>query len=675
MFLNFYDQRSVKLLQAISNSKSCGEYLITENIILGEKNFFKGKHIRICRYIFISIFVTSFLLSHSAAATNSPNSSQQKANLVLLSVSAHPDDEDGAALTYYTHVKNVKSYSIFYTRGEGGQNVTGPELYTELGEMRTEETLAASKILGTQIYFLNFQDFGFSKTAKETFRMWSRKDSVLSQIVYMIRALKPDVIITNHDTITTLPYRQHGNHQVVGITIYDAFNKAADPSYHPEQFHNGIAPWQIKKLYFRILQESKMKKDPLVTIPINVKYGTETIQQIAWDGLKKHRTQGMDKLDFGNLPDAFKQPVYQLIRSDRKYPYDPHDLFSGIKPSERKIGFISREYTANLKPLSIYVSPKFSLLRQNNNVSLNKVSYVIDSFNRTRSKLPITLYVYLGGYNILIKRFVLSDSERSHLSVSLQFPAKHKANDSLTFAVLPKKSFPGLKFQRAMAYLRSVTASFSQSDYIGLVNTYDNTLQQTFDAFGVKYKILDSTGLASENLNKFTTIILDIRGYLYRHDLIKYNDRILDYVRNGGNVVSFYNRPLEWNEHGFAPYPIDITEERVTDENQPVTILDPTNRLFHYPNQISTSDWNGWVQERNIYLPDDDTAKTSSKYVRLLAMSDEDETEPSTSLLWTKYGKGTYVYCALALYRQIKTLNDGGMKLFFNLISQPKNSK
>ena len=649
---------------------------------LAELRFFRKWRYFVQKYF--CLFVAAMSLSFCPAIFNESRAADPKGNLVLMCVSAHPDDEDGATLAYYTHTKDMKGYSIFYTRGEGGQNVTGSELYKELGEMRTEETLAASKILGTQIYFLNFPDFGFSKTAKETFRKWGGVDSVLARIVYMIRALKPDVVITHHDTITTLPYRQHGNHQAVGITIYEAFDKAADPSYHPEQFRHGVTPWQIKKLFFRVLRKSQLKEDSLVSIPVDTKYGLETIQQIAWDALKMHRTQGMDKLDFSKLPHVFNQPVYQLIRGDKKYPYDPHDLFSGIKPSIRRTSTIPEIYTANLKPLSIYVSPEYSLETNSTKGRSILRTYTIDTFNRTDAALPITMYVYFDRHNILINHFVLSrrdvfgpDSDEDHLEVRLNLPDYGGTLDSISFAALPrpKRGLPGLWFQRYVVYLKSVPASFASSDNVGLINTYDNTLQQTFDAFGVKYQILDSTYLASENLNEFTTIILDLRAYLYRHDLVKYNDKILDYVKDGGNVVCFYDRPPEWNGLSYAPYPIEITDERVTEEDQPVTILDPASKLFHYPNRIVASDWNGWVQERNIYLPSGDTTKTSIKYERLLAMSDEDETEPSTSLLWAEYGKGTYIYCSLALYRQVKILNDGGVKLLFNLISQPRDSE
>src|SRR5258707_8258616 len=122
-----------------------------------------------------------------------------KGSLVLMCLSAHPDDEDGAALAYYAKLKGVKTYSLFATRGEGGQNEIGSELYEDLGILRTKETEAAAKILGSEIYFLGFPDFGYSKTAKETFAKWGGRDSVEARLGYFIRAPQPDLIITNHD--------------------------------------------------------------------------------------------------------------------------------------------------------------------------------------------------------------------------------------------------------------------------------------------------------------------------------------------------------------------------------------------------------------------------------------------------------------------------------------------
>ncbi len=625
-------------------------------------------------YISVLIIVITALFFNSSLRAGPEKQHSIRRGLVLMSLSAHPDDEDGATIAYYTHIRHIKTYEIFYTRGEGGQDVIGSQLYKELGEIRSEETLAAAHILGGKVYFLGFVDFGYSKTAKETFRMWGGNDNVLQRIVYMIRALKPDVIITNHDTITTLPYRQHGNHQVVGITAYEAFTKAADPNYHPEQFGNGIGPWQVKKLYFRVLRKSQLDQDSLVSIPVDEKSGGKTIREIAWDALKKHRTQGMDRLNFHNIPEVFRQPVYKLILSNKKYPYNPHDLFSGIKPSVRPPVKLPEKYAIVLKPFSIFVHPKYSLIRVPPS-SDQRLHFSIDTYNHTGIPLYVGIFVSEGKKKLFDEHTELGPKIRDKVKLTVDVAADAQPEDSIRFDVVPltRKKIPGLGRSSDIAYLRRVTARFDTSDYIGLVHTYDNTLQETFNTFGVRYVLLDSAGLASGDLSKFTTIILDIRGYLKRHDLVRYNRRILDYVKNGGNVVCFYNRPPEWNGHDYAPYPIFVTRRRVTEETQPVTVLDPDNSLFHHPNEILPADWNGWVQERNIYLPSGDTSLTSPKYERLLAMSDEDQHEPSTSLLEAKYGKGTYIYTSLSLYRQVKNLNNGGVKLLFNLISRTRH--
>jgi hypothetical protein len=145
----------------------------------------------------------------------------------------------------------------------------------------------------------------------------------------------------------------------------------------------------------------------------------------------------------------------------------------------------------------------------------------------------------------------------------------------------------------------------------------------------------------------------------------------MDFTNNGGNLLVFYNKPTDW-DYGLqvSPYPIFITNERVTEEDAAITVLKPDHPFFNEPNEINDNDWNGWVQERNVYLPSDDINKTSPKFQRLLSMNDEDDPVPSTSLLFANFGKGTYTYCSLALYRQLKIFNEGASKLFLNMISR-----
>jgi LmbE family N-acetylglucosaminyl deacetylase len=505
---------------------------------------------------------------------------QPQPTRVLMNLSAHPDDEDGATQAYYTKLFGVKTYSVFYTRGEGGQNEIGTELYDDLGVLRTRETLAAGAIQGSDVLFLNCKDFGFSKTAKETFQMWGGKDAVLARVVYAIRRLRPDVIMTNHDTITVKPNRQHGNHQAVGITAYEAFEKAADPTYHAEQLTNGVTTWQVKKLFFRAFRGAT---GPSV-VELNGEQKTpdgKTVNEIAIAALAKHRTQGMDKINFATIPPWFRKRQYVLGRSDKAYPFSATDLFSGIEQEARTVMY------DGLQADAIFATP----LGSSGQAALNDVK-------------PETMQPFI-----------------------------------------PKNV------------------------RIGLVKTYDDTVEETLKKFRIPYTLLDSSALATTDFSRFTTLVLDLRAYFYRTDLVRYNDRVLKFAADGGNVVVFYHKTGDWNRDKFAPYPIEITSERVTEETAAVQVLEPTSPLLK---NISAEDWNGWVQERSLYLPASDTGKTSARYARLLAMSDEDETQPPTSLLAARTGKGTYVYCSLALYRQIKILNTGGLKLFFNLIGQPR---
>ncbi len=204
----------------------------------------------------------------------------------VMCVAAHPDDEDGSTLTILRRKYGIHTVSLFSTFGEGGQNAVGPELYEELGVIRARETMAASEVQGSEPHFLGFRDFGFSKSAEETFRAWGEKE-VLRRMVLQIRLLRPDVIITNHDTASG-----HGHHQATGRTVIAAVDAAADPQQFPEQLAQA-GTWQVKRLFVRSRGEAAagaqiITLDPNETDPVR---GTTYAQQ-ALAGLHKHATQG-----------------------------------------------------------------------------------------------------------------------------------------------------------------------------------------------------------------------------------------------------------------------------------------------------------------------------------------------------------------------------------------------
>jgi LmbE family N-acetylglucosaminyl deacetylase len=217
----------------------------------------------------------------------------------VMCVAAHPDDEDGATLTVLRRKHGVHTVTVFSTFGEGGQNAVGPELYEELGAIRTRETIEASNVQGSEPHFLGLRDFGFSKSADEALRVWG-KEEALRRLVLQIRTLRPDVIITNHDTVSG-----HGHHQATGRLVLEAFDAAADPSRFPEQLRDqGLTVWQPQRLYVRFsfeggaqakaAEEDATRKGLIVTVDPNERDTVRglTYAEQALRALQRHATQG-----------------------------------------------------------------------------------------------------------------------------------------------------------------------------------------------------------------------------------------------------------------------------------------------------------------------------------------------------------------------------------------------
>ena len=231
----------------------------------------------------------------------------------VMCVAAHPDDEDGSTLTILRRKYGVHTVSLFSTFGEGGQNAVGPELYEELGVIRAKETMAAAKVQGSEPHFLGLRDFGFSKSAEEAFRAWGEKEA-LRRMVLEIRRLRPDVVITNHDTVSG-----HGHHQATGRLILQAFDAAADPKQFPEQL-NEAAVWQPQRLFVRGFRGPQAGTSPTdsnnqgVTIDPNEMdpiRGTTYAQQ-ALAALQQHATQGPWPKSIG--PNGGRIIRYNLVR-------------------------------------------------------------------------------------------------------------------------------------------------------------------------------------------------------------------------------------------------------------------------------------------------------------------------------------------------------------------------
>ena len=165
----------------------------------------------------------------------------------VLYVAAHPDDENTQAITYLARGRGYRTAYLSLTRGDGGQNLLGPQLGEALGVARTQELLAARRLDGGRQYFTRAKDFGYSKNSEETLSVWDRRE-ILGDIVRVIREFRPDVIITR---FSPKPAVTHGHHTASAVLAVEAFSLAADPAAFPEQLR-AVAPWQARRIVHNV---------------------------------------------------------------------------------------------------------------------------------------------------------------------------------------------------------------------------------------------------------------------------------------------------------------------------------------------------------------------------------------------------------------------------------------
>ncbi len=206
----------------------------------------------------------------------------------LLHTTAHPDDEDGGMLVLEARGHGVAAELLTLTRGEGGQNRLGSGLLDDLGILRTLEMMASSRQYGVEQRFAHVADFGFSKSAAETFTQWHGHDIALGDMVRVIRTFRPDVIVSRFQGADR---DGHGHHQASGILAREAFRAAADPARFPEQIDEGLLPWQARKLYVDNVHEGESYTVALDTGADNSELGM-SYRQFAMQGLKHQLSQG-----------------------------------------------------------------------------------------------------------------------------------------------------------------------------------------------------------------------------------------------------------------------------------------------------------------------------------------------------------------------------------------------
>lgn len=289
------------------------------------------------------IFLTGISISF-AQQPQKPNAVEiynqiKKLNFLgsVLYLAAHPDDENTRLIAYMANEMNARTGYLSLTRGDGGQNLIGPQLRELLGVIRTQELIEARKIDGGEQFFSRANDFGYSKNPSETLEIWD-KDKVLADVVWTIRKFQPDIIINRFDHRS--PGTTHGHHTSSAMLSVESFKLTNDPKIYPEQLKY-VKPWQVKRQFFNPSwwfygsQEKfdAANKSKFTKLETGVYYNGigKSNQEIAALSRSRHQSQG-----FGSTGARGEETEYlELINGDN--PKERDNLFDGIDTSWNRV--------------------------------------------------------------------------------------------------------------------------------------------------------------------------------------------------------------------------------------------------------------------------------------------------------------------------------------------------
>ena len=221
-------------------------------------------------------------------------------------------------------------------------------------------------------------------------------------------------------------------------------------------------------------------------------------------------------------------------------------------------------------------------------------------------------------------------------------------------------------FQPAIQHVSIVDVKVPKDLKVGYIMGAGDDIPAVLQQIGMNVTLIFAEKIATENLAQYGTIVLGVRAYDTQKNVVAQNKMLLEFVSNGGTLIVQNNNSVgDFNSGHFTPYSADLSRARVSVEDAPVQILAPADRVFHYPNEITQKDFDGWVQERGLYFMD----QWDSHFEPLLASHDPGEQPLKGGLLRARYGKGEYIYTGYAFFRQLPAGVPGAIRLYVNLLA------
>ena len=807
------------------------------------------------------------LLSHEQSNAGEIQLALQKLNVLgrVLYIAAHPDDENTNLMALWSNGSLYETAYLSITRGDGGQNLIGPELRERLGVIRTEELLAARRVDHGKQFFSRAIDFGFSKTAEETMRIWDH-DKILSDVVWVVRKFRPDVIVTRFSPEDQLT---HGHHTASAILAGEAFSAAGDPNRFPEQLAF-VKPWRptrlvwntspfffsnrnlpfdptgltvleaggynsllgkayteiaaaslsmhksqgvgspprrgARKEYFKLLEGQPMTNslfegidanwsrvansesiatqirqiisqflpaDPAASVPelLKLRQAMNGIKDESWVPEKKAELDGiiaaclglhveasttngavtpgqtatikLEAINRCNIPVTLQEIRFPLsgdsMKIDAALPSNElvtRDLSCKIPENTpysqpywlRKSGTLGAFAVDDQTLVGLPENPPDLPVEIVLQINGQELRYIVDTKYRMvdpvagelRRPLVIEPPVFAKVVNsVLVFATNQPKSVGVHVTAATgpvkgelklavpqgwgvypaSIPIDLKAADAetvATFTVKPPEqnsegtlravvsidgrdyslgrvriSYPHIGVHTLMppAEARLVRADIREKgERIGYIPGAGDDVPESLQQIGYSVKILSESDITAENLKQFSAVVLGVRAYNTQERIANWLPELFAYVKAGGVAVAQYNTLAELKTDQLGPYPLEISRDRVTDENAEVRILAPDHSLMTTPNKITSKDFEGWVQERGLYFP----KKWDPAWTAILSSNDSKEKPLDGGLLVAKSGKGFFIYTSYSWFRQLPAGVPGAYRLVANMLSLGK---
>ena len=464
------------------------------------------------------------------------------------------------------------------------------------------------------------------------------------------------------------PYTNPGN--TVNLTV-EAINRSDTSILLKSIF---IAHQVVSESNLTLINNQKKNLNLQLNIPATSEY-TSPYWLIEKGSLGMYKVQDTSLIGKPETPPAFiaeflleingtqisiKKPiVYRYSRPDKGELYSPFDILPQASASfrDKVILFTDatpREIPVTIKALSEHIEGELELLvpegwtldsaRKPFSIEKNgdeKTVYFTVAPPENENEGVITPVIRIGN-NIITKELV-----------------------TIAYDHIPTQSVL-LPPEAKVVRLNIKKAGQNIGYIVGAGDEIPESLQQ----IGYTVHIIDPSTIQAGSLDTYDAIVVGIRAYNVVNELTFKQRFLLEYVNNGGNLIIQYNTSGRngLNFENLAPYPIHISRDRVTDEESEVKILDVNHPMVNFPNKIEPKDFDGWVQERGLYFPDE----WDSTFTPILSMSDPGEEPKEGSLLIAPYGKGTYIYTGLSFFRELPAGVSGAFKLFANMLSQNK---